>query len=123
MPARPRRHGRNDLGRRTHALQPVEAAVEIEVLGAAALFLLLDLLLELFDLGTQRLHFGLEFADLVEQIEIARAHRGELLLQRGEAVGRTHALCRRRGGEGERESETDGERQTSDMHDGRPDAG
>ena len=102
---------------RCRAFEPVEAAVEIQILGAAGLFVLLVLLLKLFDLRAQRLHFGLQLAELIEQIQIARTHRRELLFERGQTVGGADALRRGRRGERQRENKADGKRQTSHHHD------
>src|SRR5690606_19749864 len=57
-------------GRRA-ALEPVEAAIQVQVLVAAAVAPLLLLVLQLLQLRAQRLHFGLERGDLVEQVDVA----------------------------------------------------
>ena len=100
------------------AFQPADAAVEIEVLVLRGLLLLFELLLQFLDLSAQALILALEFGDLVEQVLVARTHRRELLLQRGEAVGRAHPLRERRHGETEGEHGDDGQQRTMGFHDG-----
>ena len=109
--------GWNGCGLGCRAFKPVEATVQIQILGAAGLFVLLMLLLKLFELRAQRLHFGLELAELIEQIQIARPHRGELLFEHGQTVGGADALRPGRRGECQREYKADGKRQTSHHHD------
>jgi hypothetical protein len=88
-----------------------------EILGATALFLLFELLLQDFDLRPLRLHFGFQFADLIEQVEIAGAHGRELLFERSQAIGSADALCPGRSSECQDKQEAGGERQTSFNHD------